>query len=115
MTISNEAIEGAKKAMYEVTPPPGMTTAEWIERYGEYAWLAGAIAAAAPIIRAECLTEAAERFKVRSDTLHNTMKEMTASREYGLEDIVRYGAYSSEANTTATWLRARAAAERGEG
>lgn len=58
--------------------------------------------------RARALREAAERFKTRSDTLHNTMKEMTASREYGVEDIVRYGAYSSEANGAATWLRTRA-------
>ena len=62
--------------------------------------------------KAEALSEAAERFKQRSDTYHNTMQEMTASKEYGLEDIVRYGAYSAEANTTATWLRTQAAKTR---
>ncbi|MDT0171048.1 hypothetical protein [Pseudarthrobacter sp. BRE9] len=62
--------------------------------------------------KAEALGEAAERFKQRSDTYHNTMQEMTASKEYGLEDIVRYGAYSAEANTTATWLRTQAAKTR---
>jgi hypothetical protein len=62
--------------------------------------------------KAEALGEAADRFKQRSDTYHNTMQEMTASKEYGLEDIVRYGAYSAEANTTATWLRTQAAKTR---
>jgi len=64
--------------------------------------------------KAEALEEAAARFKERSDTLHNTMQEMTASKEYGLEDIVRYGAYSAEANTTATWLRTKASVIRNQ-
>ena len=64
--------------------------------------------------KAEALTEAAERFKQRSDTYHKTMQEMTASKEYGLEDIVRYGAYSAESNTTATWLRTQASVIRNQ-
>lgn len=64
--------------------------------------------------KAEGLEEAAERFKQRSDTYHKTMQEMTASKEYGLEDIVRYGAYSAESNTTATWLRTQASVIRNQ-
>ena len=59
--------------------------------------------------KSDALREAAEHFRTRSDTYHKTMQEMADSREYGVEDIVRYGAYSAEANTTATWLRTRAA------
>jgi hypothetical protein len=63
----------------------------------------------------EALEEAADRFDTRSETLLKTMQNMADSREYGPDDITRYGAYSAEANTTSTYLRARAAAMRGEG
>jgi hypothetical protein len=78
-----------------------------------------ALTAAAPFIRAaakrEALESEADRFDARSETLLKTMQNMADSREYGPDDITRYGAFSAEANTTAVHLRARAAAVRGEG
>lgn len=46
--IPSEAIEAAKEAMREVTPPPGVSKADWLAEHGEFALIAGAIAAAAP-------------------------------------------------------------------
>jgi len=60
-------------------------------------------------VRADALEAAAERFGTRSETLLKTMQNMADSREYDSYSIVRYGAYSAEANTTAIWLRDRAA------
>lgn len=48
--IPNEALEAAKEAMREVTPPPGVTKTEWLAKHGDFALMAGAIAAAAPHI-----------------------------------------------------------------
>ncbi len=53
MTISDEAVEAAKEAMREVTPPPGISKADWLARYGDFALIAGAIAAAAPHLAAQ--------------------------------------------------------------
>lgn len=64
--------------------------------------------------KAEALSEAAEHFKQRSDTYFNTMQEMTGLPDFTAEDITRYGAYSAEANTTATWLRTKAAVIRNQ-
>jgi hypothetical protein len=38
--------------MQEVTPPPGITKAEWVAEHGSFALIAGAIAAAAPFLPA---------------------------------------------------------------
>ena len=46
--IPDEAMAAAIKAMETVTPPPGVDKSDWLKRYGPYALLAGAIAAAAP-------------------------------------------------------------------
>jgi hypothetical protein len=43
-------MEAAKEAMREVTPPPGVTKTEWLAKHGDFALMAGAIAAAAPHI-----------------------------------------------------------------
>ena len=51
----DEAVEAAKEAMREVTPPPGVSKAEWLAKYGEFALIAGAIAAAAPHLMAPVL------------------------------------------------------------
>lgn len=60
MNISEEAIEAAKEAMREVTPPPGVSKADWLAEYGDFALIAGAIAAAAPCIKAQAIDKAAD-------------------------------------------------------
>lgn len=59
LVIPDEAIEAAKEAMREVTPPPGVSKADWLAEYGDFALIAGAIAAAAPHIKAQALYKAA--------------------------------------------------------
>lgn len=51
--IPEQAIEAAKEAMREVTPPPGVSKADWLAEHGDFALIAGAIAAAAPYMLAE--------------------------------------------------------------
>ena len=63
--IHAEAIEAAKEAMREVTPPPGVSKAEWLAEHGSFALIAGAIAAAAPVIRAQAFAEAAADLQER--------------------------------------------------
>lgn len=55
MTIPAEAIEAAKEAMREITPPPGVSKKDWVAEHGSWALFAGAIAAAAPAIAAQAL------------------------------------------------------------
>lgn len=74
-------------------------------------WPDAVAIAMGPVIlaaKAEALREAAATFDTRSETLLRTMQNMADSRECEPADIVRYGAYSAESNTTAHWLRARA-------
>jgi len=123
MTISNEAVEKAADLIVQgntdycecrrspfdkhtVNPP--CSTRRDAMRVARVV-----LEAAAGIIRAECLEEAAAAWDTRSVTFLETMKGMAESREYTHEDIIRYGAYSAEAQTTAARLRARAVAERG--
>lgn len=49
--IPQQAIIAAKEAMREVTPPPGVSKADWLAEHGDFALIAGAIAAAAPYLR----------------------------------------------------------------
>ena len=58
--IPDEAFEAAKEAMREVTPPPGVTKADWLAEHGDFALIAGAIAAAAPHIKAQAMDKAVE-------------------------------------------------------
>lgn len=60
MTIPPEAVEAAKEAIREVTPPPGWTKADWLAEHGSFALIAGAIAAAAPHIKAQAIDKAAD-------------------------------------------------------
>ena len=62
--------------------------------------------------RAAELEAAAERFDTRSETLLKTMQNMAGHPDTTPDDVVRYGAYSVESQTTAHWLRTRAAAIR---
>lgn len=57
MTISDEAVEAAKEAMREVTPPPGVGKADWLAEHGYFALIAGAIAAAAPYMLAPLVAD----------------------------------------------------------
>lgn len=59
MSIPAESLDAAKEAMREVTPPPGVSKADWLAEHGSWALFAGAIAAAAPAIAAQALTDAA--------------------------------------------------------
>lgn len=63
--IPKKAIIAAREAMREVTPPPGVSKADWLAEYGSAALIAGAIAAAAPFIRARAFTEAADEIEER--------------------------------------------------
>lgn len=63
--IPKQAIVAAREAMREVTPPPGVSKADWLAEYGSVALIAGAIAAAAPYIRAQAFTEAATEIEER--------------------------------------------------
>lgn len=58
--IPASAIEAAKEAMREVTPPPGVSKADWLAEHGDFALIAGAIAAAAPHIKAQAIDKAAD-------------------------------------------------------
>lgn len=115
--IPEEAIEAVAKlnfeASYRLYREIGWDELEEDHRAG---WLKEArdqCEAAAPFIRAQALMDAADELAIRSETFLKTMQNMADSREYKLEDIVRYGAFSAEANTTANRLRARAVTERG--
>ena len=46
--IPAQAVEAARVAMCEVTPPPGVSKSEWLAEHGRFALIAGAVAAAAP-------------------------------------------------------------------
>ncbi|QDG65800.1 hypothetical protein NIBR502772_05865 [Pseudarthrobacter sp. NIBRBAC000502772] len=58
--IPKQAIIAAREAMREVTPPPGVSKADWLAEYGSVALIAGAIAAAAPYIKAQAIDKAVE-------------------------------------------------------
>lgn len=65
MTLPAAAIDAAKEAMREVTPPPGVSKADWLAEHGSWALLAGAIAAAAPHLAAQSLADAAADLNVK--------------------------------------------------
>ena len=65
--------------------------------------------------RAAELEAAAEQFDTRTETLLKTMQNMVGHPDTEPGDVARYGAYSAASQTTAHWLRARAAAIRAGG
>lgn len=65
-----EALDAAKEAMQEVTPPPGVSKADWLAEHGSFALIAGAIAAAAPFIAAQAL-QATRRVLTTEDELNS--------------------------------------------
>lgn len=64
-----EALDAAKEAMREVTPPPGVSKTDWLDEHGTWALFAGAIAAAAPAIAAQALTDAASDLQDAIDVI----------------------------------------------
>ena len=109
MTISNEAVEAAARAIYATEAQPiydevkeeftGHRPWEWLTERSWYAYRDKArltLEAAAPIIKAAALEEAASLFAAR---LPNGTGNGRAYNSYQVADM----------------LRARAAAERGEG
>lgn len=58
--------------------------------------------------RAAELEAAAERFDTRTETLLKTMQNMVGHPDTAPDDVVRYGAYAAESQTTEYWLRNRA-------
>lgn len=62
--------------------------------------------------KAKTLDEEAASLKLRSETYLETSQRMAGSPDYNRDDILRYGAYSAEANTAATLLTRRAKAIR---
>lgn len=105
--IPEEAVEAAKAAMFreETTGPRAGASLDQLAQ--------AALTAAAPFLRAQALEDAADELKRRSETFMETMQNMVGNPEYGHEDIIRYGAFSAEANSTAYRLKARAVTERG--
>ncbi|ACL42208.1 hypothetical protein Achl_4257 (plasmid) [Pseudarthrobacter chlorophenolicus A6] len=69
MSLPADALEAAKEAMREVTPPPGVSKADWLSEHGTWALFAGAIAAAAPFIAAQALTDAATDLQASVDII----------------------------------------------
>ena len=102
--IPEHAIEAAVKAWDH----------HWGDRYGDEALdemgeeVRVALTAAAPFIAAKALEDAADGFQNRSDIFLATMQNMVGQPDYTSDDIIRYGAYSGEANTAAATLRRRA-------
>lgn len=97
--IPVEAIEAAKEAMREVTPPPGVSKADWLAEHGTWALIAGAIAAAAPAIAAQALTEAATDLQESADVIRVRSHGADIDNEATLHAMT----------TDAGWLRHRAA------
>ena len=65
--IPEQAIAAAKEAMREVTPPPGVSKADWLAKHGSFALIAGAIAAAAPYLVAAADYQHEESFALGWD------------------------------------------------
>lgn len=102
MKLPAEALDAAKEAMREVTPPPGMSKADWLAEHGTWALIAGAIAAAAPHIAAQELTNAANDLQESVDVVRVRSHDAAIDNEGVLHAMT----------TDAGWLRHRAKAIR---
>jgi hypothetical protein len=96
--IPTEGFDAAKEAMREVTPPPGVSKADWLAEHGTWALLAGAIAAAAPHIAAQALTDAASDLQESVDVIR------VRSHGAGIDNSETLHAMTTDAG----WLRHRA-------
>jgi hypothetical protein len=93
-----EALDAAKEAMREVTPPPGVSKADWLSEHGTWALFAGAIAAAAPFIAAQALADAATDLQESVDVSRVRSHEAGIDNEAALHSMT----------TDAEWIRHRA-------
>lgn len=93
-----EALEAAKEAMREVTPPPGVSKADWLAEHGTWALFAGAIAAAAPHIAAQALTDAANDLQESIDVVR------VRSHDAGIDNEATIHAMATDVG----WLHHRA-------
>lgn len=98
MTLPAGAVDAAKEAMREVTPPPGVSKADWLAEYGTWALLAGAIVAAAPHIAAQALADAAKDLQESIDVIR------VRSHDAGIDNEATVHAMTTDAG----WLRHRA-------
>lgn len=99
MSLPAEALDAAKEAMREVTPPPGMSKKDWIAEHGTWALFAGAIAAAAPFIAAQALDEAAADLQESVDVIR------VRSYDAGIDNNDTLHAMTTDVE----WLQHRAA------
>lgn len=96
--ISTEALDAAKEAMREITPPPGFSKADWIAEHGTWALFAGAIAAAAPHIAAQALTDAGTDLQESVDVIR------VRSHDAGIDNSETLHAMTTDVG----WLHHRA-------
>jgi hypothetical protein len=98
MNIPAESFDAAKEAMREVTPPPGVSKADWLAEHGTWALFAGAIAAAAPFIAAQALADAATDLQESIDVIR------VRSHDAGIDNSDTLHAMTTDAG----WLHHRA-------
>ncbi|WP_427019353.1 hypothetical protein ACQCSX_21925 (plasmid) [Pseudarthrobacter sp. P1] len=98
MNIPAQALDAAKEAMREVTPPPGVSKADWLAEHGTWALFAGAIAAAAPAIAAQALTDAATDLQDCVDVIR------VRSHDAGIDNSAQVNAMTTDVG----WLHHRA-------
>jgi hypothetical protein len=77
MNIPMEAVSAAKEAMREVTPPTGVSKADWLAEHGSFALIAGALEAAAPHMLAD-LRKLVEDMEAQPWTEMGTVRGMAA-------------------------------------
>ncbi|MET4143845.1 hypothetical protein [Arthrobacter sp. UYCo732] len=100
--MPSEALDAAKEAMREVTAPPGVSKADWLAEHRTWALFAGAIAAAAPHIAAQALTDAATDLQESVDVIR------VRSHDAGIDNNDTLHAMTTDVG----WLRHRAEAIR---
>lgn len=83
--IPKQAIIAAKEAMREVTPPPGVSKADWLAEHGDFALIAGAIAAAALYLHEESYGEGWDNAKLYYEN-GNKAAAWEEGREVGWAD-----------------------------
>lgn len=102
MNLPADALDAAKEAMREVTPPPGVSKIDWLNEHGTWALFAGAIAAAAPHIAAQALADAAADLQDSIDVIR------VRSHGAGIDNHDALHAMTTDVG----WLQHRAAVTR---
>ena len=104
--IPKQAIIAAREAMREVTPPSGVSKADWLDEYGSVALIAGAIAAAIPFIRAQALEDMAAEIDERRPEMGPGINITDYRR--GRESALVLAAHICRARAAAEWEEAGA-------